>query len=138
MATLVLGTLLGGTALAVTSGSEKGSDEYGEMGASPVPVVAGVSGPTSFRVSTFNILGDDHTGPGGTKKGYAVGETRMKWTSQLIKSRNVDVVGLQEFQQPQFDVPRRRPRSTTRSRATSRPSASCATRSPGARTPGGW
>ena len=38
IAALVLGTLLGGTALAV-AGSDKKSDEYGQMGASPIPVV---------------------------------------------------------------------------------------------------
>ena len=41
------------------------------MGASPIPVVGTVSGPTSFRVSSFNILGYDHTAPGGasTRRG---------------------------------------------------------------------
>ncbi len=97
----MLGTLLGGTALAV-AGSDRKSDEYGEMGASPVPVVGTVSGPTSFRVSSFNILGYDHTARGGTKKGYADGALRMKWAVQLIKSHHVDVVGLQEFQPQQY------------------------------------
>ena len=103
IAALVLGTLLGGTALAV-AGSDKKADEYGEMGASPIPVVGTVSGPTSFRVSSFNILGYDHTAPGGSKhkKGYADGALRMKWAVQLIKSNKVDVVGLQEFQPQQY------------------------------------
>ena len=101
---LVLGVLLGGTALAV-AGSGKKADEYGEMGASPVPVVAPVTGPTSFRVSSFNILGWDHTEKGGSKykAGYANGAQRMKWAVQLIKSNKVDVVGLQEFQPQQYD-----------------------------------
>ncbi len=103
VATLVLGTLLGGTALAVTSGSEKLSDDVGEMGPSPMPVTGKVSGTTSFRVSSFNILGYDHTARGGSKKGYADGATRMKWAAQLIKSRQVDVVGLQEFQPLQYN-----------------------------------
>jgi endonuclease/exonuclease/phosphatase family metal-dependent hydrolase len=98
---LVLGTLLGGTALAVAGAGGHG-DEYGEMGTSPIPVVAPVSGPTSFRVSAFNILGYDHTARGGTKKGYADGALRMKWAVQLIKSHQVDVVGLQEFQPQQY------------------------------------
>ncbi len=98
---LVLGTLLGGTALAV-AGSDRRSDQYGEMGTSPVPVVATVSGPTSFKVSSFNILGYDHTARGGSKKGYADGALRMKWAAQLIKSHHVDVVGLQEFQPQQY------------------------------------
>ena len=101
VAALVLGILLGGTALAV-AGSDRSSDEYGEMGASPIPVVGTVSGPTSFRVSSFNILGYDHTAPGGSKRGYANGSLRMKWAVQLIKSRHVDVVGLQEFQPQQY------------------------------------
>jgi endonuclease/exonuclease/phosphatase family metal-dependent hydrolase len=100
---LVLGVLLGGTALAV-AGTDKKSDEYGEMGASPTPVVTPVTGPTSFRVSSFNILGWDHTEKGGSKyrAGYANGGQRMKWAIQLIKSHQVDVVGLQEFQPQQY------------------------------------
>src|SRR3954470_17599612 len=99
---LVLGTVLGGTALAV-AGVDRKSDEYGEMGASPIPVVSPVSGPTSFRVSSFNLLGYDHTIKGGTKRGYADGALRTKWAVQLIKSHQVDVVGLQEFQPQQYD-----------------------------------
>jgi hypothetical protein len=101
IAALVIGTVLGGTALAV-AGTDRKSDEYGEMGASPVPVVATVSGPTKFRVSSFNVLGYDHTIKGGQKKGYANGMLRMKWGVQLLKSHHVDVVGLQEFQPQQY------------------------------------
>ncbi len=101
IAALVLGTLVGGTALAV-AGTDRKSDEYGEMGASPIPVVGTVSGPTTFRVSSFNILGYDHTARGGSKRGYADGALRMKWAAQLIKSNHVDVVGLQEFQPQQY------------------------------------
>jgi endonuclease/exonuclease/phosphatase family metal-dependent hydrolase len=103
VAALVVATMLGGTAIAVTSDSEKKADDIGEMGPSPIPVVAPVSGPTSFRVSSFNILGYDHTAAGGSKKGYADGAVRMKWAAQLIKSRQVDVVGLQEFQLQQYN-----------------------------------
>jgi hypothetical protein len=99
---LVVGTLVAGTALAV-AGTDRKSDEYGEMGASPVPVVGTVSGPTSFRVSSFNVLGYDHTAKGGQKKGFADGAVRMKWGVQLLKSHQVDVVGLQEFQPQQYD-----------------------------------
>lgn len=103
VAALVLGVLVGGTALAV-AGTSKKSDEYGEMGASPVPVLSSVSGPTSFKVSSFNILGWDHTEKGGSKhkSGMANGVVRMKWAVQLLKSRKVDVVGLQEFQPQQY------------------------------------
>jgi S-adenosylmethionine synthetase len=46
------------------AGSDKRADEYGEMGTSPIPVVGTVSGPTSFRVSSFNILGYDDSRKG--------------------------------------------------------------------------
>ncbi|HRD61265.1 MAG TPA: endonuclease/exonuclease/phosphatase family protein [Nocardioides sp.] len=101
---LVLGVFLGGTALAV-AGTDKKSDEYGEMGPSPVPAAVAVNGATSFRVSSFNILGWDHTEKGGSKAkaGYADGAKRMRWAIQLLKSHQVDVVGLQEFQPQQYD-----------------------------------
>ena len=102
IAALVLGTLLGGTALAV-AGSDRKADEYGEMGASPIPVVGTVSGPTSFRVSSFNILGYDHTARAAPRRATPTARMRMKWAVQLIKSHKVDVVGLQEFQPQQYD-----------------------------------
>ena len=102
IAALVASILLAGTALAV-AGGDRTSDEYGEMGASPVPVVSTVSGPTTFRISTFNVLGYDHTAGGShSKKGYADGGQRMKWGIQLLKAHQVDVVGLQEFQPQQY------------------------------------
>lgn len=102
IAALIVGLLVAGSALAV-AGSDRKKDEYGQMGASPVPVPSPVTGPTSFRVSSFNVLGYDHTERGGTKKGMANGAVRMKWGVQLLKSHQVDVVGLQEFQPPQYD-----------------------------------
>jgi endonuclease/exonuclease/phosphatase family metal-dependent hydrolase len=60
--------------------------------------------PTTFRATSFNILGADHTRPRGTRKGYASGERRMLFTWRLIKQYQPAVIGFQELQQPQFDV----------------------------------
>jgi endonuclease/exonuclease/phosphatase family metal-dependent hydrolase len=54
-------------------------------------------GKTSFTVSSFNILGSNHTAPGGDAKGYASGVTRTGWAAQLIQQKHVDVVGFQEM-----------------------------------------
>lgn len=57
--------------------------------------------PTTFRVSSFNVLGAAHTEAGGTRPEYARGETRMRWAMSVLRSANVSVAGLQEFEQPQ-------------------------------------
>ena len=58
--------------------------------------------PTSFRVASFNVLGASHTGKGGNKTGWADGNTRMGWATSVLQSSGADVVGLQEFEEPQF------------------------------------
>jgi endonuclease/exonuclease/phosphatase family metal-dependent hydrolase len=56
---------------------------------------------TSFRVGNFNVLGADHTAPGGNRKGWDSGVVRMDRVVTLLKERELDVVGFQEFQPPQ-------------------------------------
>ena len=58
--------------------------------------------PTTFRVSTFNVLGASHTNAGGNKRGWAGASTRMGWAVSVIRSSGADVVGLQEFEESQF------------------------------------
>jgi endonuclease/exonuclease/phosphatase family metal-dependent hydrolase len=58
--------------------------------------------PTTFRVSTFNVLGASHTNSGGNKRGWAGATTRMGWALSVLRSSGVDVVGLQEFEESQF------------------------------------
>lgn len=58
---------------------------------------------TQFRVSTFNLLGAGHTGPGGDKPGYASGYTRMGWSVQLLREHAIDIVGFQEMRPIQHD-----------------------------------
>ncbi|MBA3283127.1 MAG: peptidoglycan DD-metalloendopeptidase family protein, partial [Acidimicrobiia bacterium] len=61
-------------------------------------------GPGSFVIATFNTLGHSHTKPGGNKKGWADSATRTRWMAELMASQGPDVVGLQEFQDPQARV----------------------------------
>ena len=56
---------------------------------------------TSFRVGTFNVLGADHTAPGGNRKGWDSGVVRMDRVVTLLRDKALDVVGFQEFQPPQ-------------------------------------
>ncbi len=67
-----------------------------------VPV--GATAPTPVRISSFNLLGAGHTVPGGGRKGFASGATRMQWSMSLLQLHDVDVVGFQEFQPPQYSA----------------------------------
>jgi endonuclease/exonuclease/phosphatase family metal-dependent hydrolase len=56
---------------------------------------------TGFRLASFNVLGADHTAPGGKRKGWDTGVVRIGRVVELITQENLDVVGFQEFQPPQ-------------------------------------
>lgn len=58
--------------------------------------------PTTFAISSFNLLGYGHTAPSGTRKGWADGVTRMKWATRLMADHGLDVIGFQEMQKPQY------------------------------------
>ena len=56
---------------------------------------------TFFRLGNFNVLGADHTAPGGNRKGWESGVVRMDRVVSLLQQNTLDVVGFQEFQPPQ-------------------------------------
>ncbi len=58
----------------------------------------------TFTLATFNVLGDSHTEPGGSKAAYADGPTRMRWAIRAMNRQGVQVVGFQEFQPRQKTV----------------------------------
>ena len=60
------------------------------------------SDPEAFTIATFNVLGDSHTSPGGKRPWMASGRARMPGVVRLLEKYGVDVVGLQEFQRPQY------------------------------------
>ena len=62
---------------------------------------AAASPTTTFRTATINVLGDSHTRRGGDKPGFRSGAARMGGVVGILRSQNLDVVGLQEFERPQ-------------------------------------
>lgn len=62
-----------------------------------------VSEPTTFRTTSFNILGASHTTPGGKKPRMASGRVRAGYVARLLDNNAIDVAGLQEMQVPQYD-----------------------------------
>jgi endonuclease/exonuclease/phosphatase family metal-dependent hydrolase len=88
---LVAGGLVLG--LGPTSGASASSARLDEQ-----PAAA-----TVFQLSSFNLLGADHTAPGGNKPDFASGTQRMVWATQILDEEGVDVVGFQEMEQPQYE-----------------------------------
>lgn len=65
-----------------------------------------VEGPdTTFSVATFNILGSQHTRGDPT---YLSGKKRARLTAGLVRDKGLDVIGLQEVQDDQLAVLRKR------------------------------
>jgi hypothetical protein len=60
--------------------------------------------PFEFRVATYNVLGDSHTGPGGNKPGFPDAGPRMDMAIAALRNNGIDVVGFQEFEQSQFGM----------------------------------
>ena len=62
------------------------------------------SAPFEFRVASYNVLGDSHTGPGGNKPGFPDASARMSMAIAALRNNDIDVVGFQEFEQSQFNM----------------------------------
>jgi endonuclease/exonuclease/phosphatase family metal-dependent hydrolase len=60
------------------------------------------SAPISFRIGTFNVLGSQHTAPGGGRQKYPPASTRTAGAAGLIGSHGVDILGTQELQADQL------------------------------------
>ncbi len=68
------------------------------------PAAVTVAAPTTFKIATFNVLGHSHTAPGGDKYGqFEASGPRMGYAVQVIRNRDVSMVGLQEFEPVQYD-----------------------------------
>lgn len=59
-------------------------------------------GSMSAEVMTFNILGSQHTAPGGARPNFAPGRVRAEWAKNLIDQRGATLIGLSEPQPDQI------------------------------------
>jgi hypothetical protein len=92
----VVAAALLATPLALTTGAEAAGSQRA-LKKQP-------AGSTIFRLSSFNLLGAGHTGPGGDRPGWASGSKRMEWAVQILEQNSIDVVGFQEMQPSQYST----------------------------------
>lgn len=57
--------------------------------------------PATFRAATLNVLGASHTAAGGNKPAYRSGDARMVGAVNLLRSYDISVAALQEFEDTQ-------------------------------------
>lgn len=60
------------------------------------------SAPFEVRVGSFNVLGSQHTAPGGSRQKYPPASTRNVGAANLIAKHGVDILGTQELQADQL------------------------------------
>jgi endonuclease/exonuclease/phosphatase family metal-dependent hydrolase len=58
--------------------------------------------PFSFRIGSFNVLGSQHTAPGGGRQKYPPASTRTAGAAGLVGKHGVDILGTQELQADQL------------------------------------
>lgn len=68
-------------------------------------VARGVAaGPFSFGLTSFNILGSNHTKPGADKENFAPGTLRTEWAVSYLENVPNDVIGFSEIQRDQLST----------------------------------
>ncbi|MGB0101837.1 MAG: endonuclease/exonuclease/phosphatase family protein [Nocardioides sp.] len=63
---------------------------------------AAEAGPFDVAIGSFNVLGSQHTAPGGDRRRYPPASVRSPAAASLILAHGVDVVGTQELQADQL------------------------------------
>ncbi len=92
-----------------------GNNEQGQLGRgdrsnrSAPPGVRSVAPRQAARkldqravITSFNVLGSNHTQPGGGALNYAPGRIRTEWTANLLQSTSADIVAFQELKSDQY------------------------------------
>lgn len=60
------------------------------------------SAPISLRVGSFNVLGSQHSGPGGSRSSFPAASARTPQAAALVNEHGIDILGAQELQADQL------------------------------------
>ena len=61
------------------------------------------SAPFEVRVGSFNVLGSQHTAPGGERRRFPPASVRSPQALGLMQQHGVDIIGMQELQEDQLN-----------------------------------
>ncbi len=92
-----------------------GNNEQGQLGRgdranrSAPPGVRAITPREAVRrldqravITSFNVLGSNHTQPGGGALNYAPARIRTEWTANMLQSTSADIVAFQELKVDQY------------------------------------
>jgi endonuclease/exonuclease/phosphatase family metal-dependent hydrolase len=65
---------------------------------------AKLKAPFDLRIGSFNVLGSQHTAPGGDRTNFPPASARSVAAANLIAKHDVDIVGMQELQDDQLQA----------------------------------
>lgn len=88
----------------LTSPSSASASDSVAVGPAADRSSVGAAGSTTFRVATFNVLGNSHTTKHGDKPNRPSGTKRMAWTVQALNASRPSIVGFQEMERIQYGV----------------------------------
>ena len=78
----------------------------GALASRPAPRLARLAEPrtalTPFTIMSMNMLGSQHTAPGGDEPEMAPGRLRAEWASTYFRMRGASLIGMQEPQPDQI------------------------------------
>ncbi|MET0525114.1 MAG: endonuclease/exonuclease/phosphatase family protein [Nocardioides sp.] len=63
---------------------------------------AAASAPFAVRIGSFNVLGSQHTAPGGDRRNFPPASTRSANAAGVISAHGVEILGMQELQDDQL------------------------------------
>lgn len=72
-----------------------------------VPRRAAAKLEPNVTITSFNVLGTNHTQPGGGATNYAPGRIRSEWIGNLVDDYGSDIVAFQELKQDQYSAIKR-------------------------------
>lgn len=87
-------------------------DRVAVPGVAPRPVTQRAAFKKQVVVTSFNILGSEHTEPGADAREFAPGRVRSEWAVNLLQSYGTGLVGFQELNLDQRWVIQRSMRSS--------------------------
>ncbi|MCD4534166.1 endonuclease/exonuclease/phosphatase family protein [Nocardioides sp. cx-169] len=78
------------------------TEELAEIEAERLRAIAARK-PVTIRVGTFNVLGSNHTAPGGDRRNYPPASRRTPQAASYIRNYGVQVLGTQELKPDQLN-----------------------------------